>query len=235
MLPEFAFYLSWLVAHKVNRLQFVLLCPSRKLDKCTNSQHTERYQTMVRYAHAFGIELHADIALAIKQQHAMHMITARHLPDQLAEIRSVVDWALGTVGFDGMATEAGTSEFTKTKCETSLAWYNELGQYIEQKYPRKKSFIKLHVSKVLSHFAYLFFSHRFENCIPRAKCVLNTHHQSRHWTARSISTSFRSMPMSQWECSPTLSKVPKAQIFHSFSDIIFLFAIKKFLEVLSER
>jgi hypothetical protein len=54
MLPEFALYLGWLAAHKVNRLEFVILCPNDKLADCQNANHTARYQVLVEYAHSFG-------------------------------------------------------------------------------------------------------------------------------------------------------------------------------------
>jgi hypothetical protein len=33
-----------------------------------------------------------------------------------------------------------------TSCNDSLAWYNELTTYIENEYPGKKAYIKMHVS-----------------------------------------------------------------------------------------
>ena len=97
MLPEFALYLSWLSAHKVNRLEFSALCPSDKLVECQSEDKTTKYQTLVKFAHSFGIALFVDIAFALKQQHAMRMIYSSTLPEQLREIRASVDWALGKV------------------------------------------------------------------------------------------------------------------------------------------
>ncbi len=44
MLPEWQLYLSWLAAHKVNRIEFVILCPSDKLLECQNENKTARYR-----------------------------------------------------------------------------------------------------------------------------------------------------------------------------------------------
>lgn len=44
MVPEWQQYLGWLAAHKVNRLEFVLLCPSDDLNLCQNANKTQRYR-----------------------------------------------------------------------------------------------------------------------------------------------------------------------------------------------
>ena len=144
---EFPLYLAWLSAHKVNRIEFVLLCPSDSLPSCQSQERGLMYQKVVAAAHDFGIALLADISFALKQQHAMRMIYSSDLPTQLKEIRNTADWALGMVGFDGISTEAGTSEFTATNCNISLAWYNELATYLNSSYPKARCYIKLHVSQ----------------------------------------------------------------------------------------
>ena len=148
MSTEFESYLTWLAAHKVNRLEFVVLCPDDNLAKCQNATRTARLTQVVAIAHAYGIAVVADIALAIKQQHAMRMIYSKDIHVQISEIQQSVDWALGSVGFDAISTEAGTSEFTSTSCEASLVWYNTLSGYIDAKFGSfARSYIKMHVSQ----------------------------------------------------------------------------------------
>ncbi len=44
MLPEWSRYLGWLASHKVNRVEFVVLCPSDELPRCQDANRTARYR-----------------------------------------------------------------------------------------------------------------------------------------------------------------------------------------------
>jgi hypothetical protein len=147
MLPEYVMYLSWLSAQKVNRLEWVILCDERS-DWCLSANRTARMLQLTSTAHSFGIAVLADIGITIRQQHAMHMInnSSVTVPQMTADIHTYVDWALAQCGFNGISTEAGTSEFKHDACSETLVQYNILADYMTSTYPKTRLYIKEHIS-----------------------------------------------------------------------------------------
>lgn len=128
-LHEWTLYLQWIAAHRMTHVEWVVLCDESYKSFCWSTQRQQRFQTLIDTAHRFGVKVFLDVAIAMRQQHAMHMIedTSEPLPKQEADIKNAITWLIGC-HLDGISTENGVSEFTHASCNNSLNWMNILTQ-----------------------------------------------------------------------------------------------------------
>jgi hypothetical protein len=112
MLPEWDRFLEWMLANGQNRVHWVLLEATSWKDFAQSETRRLRLKKLVDRAHAFDIAVGADVPIVLQQQHTFRLITKMGaLPDELAQLRSRVDWLM-SAGYDYLATENGTTEFT---------------------------------------------------------------------------------------------------------------------------
>lgn len=126
-LHEWQLYLQWIVANRMTHIEWVMLCGESYKDYCWSSQRQQRLKQLIDMAHEFGVEVYLDLAIAMAQQHAMHMIqnTKAPMEQQIQDIKNAIAWMTGC-GIDGISTENGVSEFTHASCNKSLTWMNAL-------------------------------------------------------------------------------------------------------------
>ena len=145
MLPEWDRFLEWLLANGQNRVHWVLLEADAWKDFSTSETRRLRLKELVARAHAFGITVGADVPIALQQQHTFRLVRpSGDLAEELTQLRGRVDWLM-SAGYDYLATENGTTEFTHPEASRMLAWMNELARHVGEVH-HKPTYVKLHCS-----------------------------------------------------------------------------------------
>ena len=146
MLPEWDRFLEWMLANGQNRVHWVLLEAASWSEFATSETRRLRLAKLVDRAHAFGVAVGLDVPIVLQQQHTFRLITKTGtLDDELSQLRRRVDWLM-SAGFDYLATENGTTEFTHPAPERMLAWMNELAKYLDEQHEQAPSYVKVHCS-----------------------------------------------------------------------------------------
>lgn len=146
MLPEWDRFLEWMLANGQNRVHWVLLEAASWKEFAQSETRRLRLKKLVDRAHAFDVAVGVDVPIVLQQQHTFRLITKMgELSDELAQLRSRVDWLM-SAGYDYLATENGTTEFTHPDPARMLAWMNELAIYLDTKHKQAPSYIKIHSS-----------------------------------------------------------------------------------------
>ncbi|MBI4816895.1 MAG: hypothetical protein HY791_11585 [Deltaproteobacteria bacterium] len=144
-LPEWESLCEWLVANRQNRVHWVLLAAESWATFGDSTLRQNRLKQLADIGHDFGIAVGVDAPIALGQQHSFRLLRqSGELEAEKAEIRSRVDYLM-TAGFDYLATEAGTSEFTHPDDHRMLAWMNELARHLDETYGAP-AYIKIHTS-----------------------------------------------------------------------------------------
>jgi hypothetical protein len=145
MLPEWDRFLEWMLANRQNRVHWVLLEADSWSTFATSDVRLGRLKRLVDRGHAFGLTIGVDVPIALGQQHTFRLITqAGELADETAQLESRVDWLM-RAGFDYLATENGTTEFTHADATRMVAWMDALAAHLGDVY-RKRAFVKIHCS-----------------------------------------------------------------------------------------
>jgi len=146
MLPEWESYLTWAMANRLNRVHWVLLESESWEDFARGDVRQGRLQKLVDMSHAAGLPVGVDVPISLQQQHAFRLLAdTGDLDDELAQIRDSVDWLMDA-GFDYLATESGTSEFTHPEPERMLAWMDELAIHLDEQHDGRRAYMKIHCS-----------------------------------------------------------------------------------------
>jgi len=154
MLPEWETYLEWALANRLNRVHWVLLESDSWGEFARGSVRLDRLATLVDTAHAAGMPVGVDVPISLQQQHAFRLVTdTGDLAEELSQLRDTVDWLMDA-GFDYLATESGTSEFTHPEPETMLAWMDELASHLDEQHDGRRAYMKIHCSTGLAAEGY---------------------------------------------------------------------------------
>ncbi len=146
LLPEWDATLEWLLANRQNRVQWMPLWAASWAEFADSEERVARMRELVDRAHAYGLAAGVDVPITLAQQHAYRLIrTQGDLQAELAELRQRIDHVM-KAGFDFLASESGTSEFTHSDDTHMVAWMNELARYLDVQYG-KRAYMKIHVSQ----------------------------------------------------------------------------------------
>lgn len=146
MLPEWASFLEWALANRLNRVHWVLLESESWGDFARGAIRQDRLAKLVDMAHAADMPVGVDVPISLAQQHAFRLVTETGDEEaELAQIRDTTDWLMAA-GFDYLATESGTSEFTHPEPERMLAWMNELASHLDGQHDGARAYMKIHCS-----------------------------------------------------------------------------------------
>ena len=150
MVSDVASLFEWLVANRQNHVQWILLAsPEWKRSGWVDSaQRQRRLRRLTDLGRSFGLTVGADIPIAEVQQRAWYMVTRfvpHDVPSMVAQIRARLEWLFDGAGFDYLASESGTSEFTHPECSAMLALINATAN-CAQAYHGKRAYIKVHAS-----------------------------------------------------------------------------------------
>lgn len=147
MLPDWELFLEWCVANRQNHVEWVLLWAESWGEFGDSTLRQQRLATLVDYSHQWCIAAGVDASLALEQQHGFRFIRETgNLASELAQIRQRVDWLMAA-GFDFLATESGTSEFTNPGDHVMLQWMNEFARHLDEAHNGAKGYIKVHCSQ----------------------------------------------------------------------------------------
>jgi hypothetical protein len=146
MLPEWERYLEWSVANGQNRVHWIPLIADSWAEFGESDARLARFRELVELGHAFGVAVGVDVPIALHQQHAWRMVTefgdeAR----EIAQIEARVDRLYRSGGFDYLATENGTTEFTHPEDQRMLDWMNALARRSSEAHG-KPTYVKIHAS-----------------------------------------------------------------------------------------
>lgn len=146
MLPEWERFLEWALANRLNRVHWVLLESESWSEFARGAVRQGRLAKLADMAHAAGMPVGVDAPVSLAQQHAFRLLTdTGEIDDELAQIRASVDWLM-EAGFDYLATESGTSEFTHPEPERMLAWMDELARHLDEEHGGSRAYMKIHCS-----------------------------------------------------------------------------------------
>jgi hypothetical protein len=146
MLGEWESFLDWSLANRQNCVEWVLLMAGSWQQFADGPVRQARLAELVGMAHDRGIGAGIDAPFALMQQHAWFMVRQQgSLPDELAQIRSRIDWLMGA-GFDFLGGEMGTGEFASTDDVRFVEWMNEAARYLDENYAGKRLYMKIHCS-----------------------------------------------------------------------------------------
>ena len=154
MLPEWELFLEWALANRLNRVHWVLLEADSWSDFARGAVRHGRLAKLADMAHAAGLPVGVDVPISLAQQHAFRLVTETgELDDELLQIRESVDWLMDA-GFDYLATESGSSEFTHPEPERMLAWMDELARHLDEDHGGSRAYMKIHCSTGLAAEGY---------------------------------------------------------------------------------
>jgi hypothetical protein len=130
MLPHVDLFFEWCVAHRVNRVEWLLL-GSRKWGPIVESAlRHRRLALLAGMAQSWGLMAGVDVPIALQQQHSWVMTTTLGpVKYQLQAVRDRVDWVM-SAGFDFMSTESGLSEFTSPDDQLMLQLLNAFAERV---------------------------------------------------------------------------------------------------------
>jgi len=110
--------LEWMLAHKQTYFEWMLLSDRARDELSQGFELSEERQIrltqLVTMAHAFGLEVGADIPVTLQQQHALCLVpgSTGKWEEDAARLEQRVRWVLAC-GFDHLGTELGSTEFTR--------------------------------------------------------------------------------------------------------------------------
>ncbi|MBX3227029.1 MAG: hypothetical protein KIT84_41280 [Labilithrix sp.] len=145
-LPEWDRFLEWMIANRQNQVEWVLLEAKSWQSFALSDERLARLTAIVTRAHEWGIDAGADTPMALQQQHSFKLVEEQgELATELASIHKRVDWLM-KAGYDFLATENGTTEFTHADPARMLAWMNEIVRYMHDEHDGRHANIKVHCS-----------------------------------------------------------------------------------------
>jgi len=115
-------YIDWLVANRQNALQWILL------DSVPESEWKQQASRITEYAHRRGVLVIAQSSFTSEQQNAHRLIDTADAIDDFQQIRDGIDSIL-EAGFDAICLNLGSSEFSETDPDETIAWMNEAASW----------------------------------------------------------------------------------------------------------
>lgn len=113
MVPDVSRFFEWSIAHRLNRVEWILLGNRRWGSLVDSPLRQARLRLLAALGQGLGLMVGVDDPIAFQQQHSWVMTTTL-APEvwQVAAVKERVDWLIGGAGFDFLSTEAGFSEFS---------------------------------------------------------------------------------------------------------------------------
>ena len=128
-LGEWISYMEWMIAQKLNRVQWFLLY-SNLFQEYADSVERQQYLTqLVDIGHQFGLKVGISVGIELKQEHAYALVRTSSNPIQ--QIHEHVQY-LSACGFDYMAVQLGSTEVTHGSALEMLDWLNEVTTFANE-------------------------------------------------------------------------------------------------------
>lgn len=152
-LREWDLFLEWMIAHRQNQVEWVLLADKTHLTYNDSPERIARLKTVVDMSHAWGLLSGIDVGLIFEQQNMWRLL--RNVTTDEAdnnEIRGRLKWLM-QAGWDFVTAEMGASEFTSPEDTKMLLWMNTLTSEVENGFNRYAA-VKIHITQgqTANHF-----------------------------------------------------------------------------------
>lgn len=103
MVPEVEAFFQWLLANGQNQCEWVLMYAKGFENYANSTLRQQRLKNLTDMAHLYGLQVGADVPIALVQQHAWTMVT-NPKADIDAQIAERLDWVFDGAGFDFLNT-----------------------------------------------------------------------------------------------------------------------------------
>jgi hypothetical protein len=144
-LKEWDLFGEWMIAHRQNQVEWVLLADKTHLTFNDSPERIERLKKLVEMSHAWGLLTGIDVGVIFEQQNMWRLLrTVSTDQADSIEIRSRIRYLMGA-DFDFMTAEMGSSEFTSPTDTKMLFWMNVLTDSLENVFNRYAA-VKVHCS-----------------------------------------------------------------------------------------
>lgn len=146
LLPEWDLFLEWMIAHRQNAIEWVLLADKTHISFNDSPERIARLQRLVQMSHAWGLLTGIDVGVVFEQQNMWRLLRTpgTDQADSL-EIRGRIAWLM-KADWDFMTAEMGASEFTAPGDLKMLYWMNILTDEMERVFNRFAA-VKVHCSE----------------------------------------------------------------------------------------
>ncbi|GAB5034062.1 Hypothetical protein NocV09_01700240 [Nannochloropsis oceanica] len=146
MVPDVSRFFEWSVAHRLNRIEWILLGNRRWGDLVASPLRQARLRFLAGLGQGMGLMVGVDDPIAFQQQHSWVMTTTL-APEawQVASVMERVDWLIGGANFDFLSTEAGFSEFSAPDDKLMLRLLNVFASHVNGTWG-KEATVKVHCS-----------------------------------------------------------------------------------------
>lgn len=125
-LGEWISYMEWIVAQKLNRVEWYLLYSNLYADYADSPERQQYLSQLVDIGHQFGLIIGINIPMALVQEHAWSLVRSKSNP--IEQIHEHLEY-ISACGFDFMTTLLGSTEFSHGSATEMLAWLNEATSY----------------------------------------------------------------------------------------------------------
>lgn len=145
-LHEWDLFLEWMLAHRQNQVEWVLLADKTHQTFNDSDERAQRLKTLVNMAHGWGLLAGIDVGIVFEQQNMWRLLRSPGADaNDSTEIRSRLKWLM-RAGWDFVTAEMGTSEFTSPDDVKTVFWMNTLTDEMERVYNRFAA-VKVHISQ----------------------------------------------------------------------------------------
>jgi len=146
MVPDVLRFFEWSVAHRLNRIEWILLGNRRWGALVASPLRQARLRFLACLGQGMGLMVGVDDPIAFQQQHSWVMTTTL-APEawQVASVRERVDWLIGGANFDFLSTEAGFSEFSAPDDKLMLRLLDAFASHVNGTWG-KEATVKVHCS-----------------------------------------------------------------------------------------
>lgn len=146
MVPDVLKFFEWSVAHRLNRIEWILLGNRRWGALVSSPLRQARLRFLAGLGQGMGLMVGVDDPIAFQQQHSWVMTTTL-APEawQVASVRERVDWLISGANFDFLSTEAGFSEFSAPDDKLMLRLLDAFASHVNGTWG-KEATVKVHCS-----------------------------------------------------------------------------------------
>lgn len=152
LLPYWSLYMEWLIAHKQNEVEWMLLWDPEHAEFNQSDIRKRRLKLINQMSHDWGIESGAVTPLRFVQQNGWTLLrnhekrkgTPNEKQENIKEIKTNLDWLL-EAGFTAIGGELGEGEFSSAPAEATIEELNTIADHLSQKEIPYR--VKVHVSQ----------------------------------------------------------------------------------------
>ncbi len=145
-LAEWELFNEWLIAHRQNMIEWVLLADKTYTAFNDSAERIQRLKKIVSISHSWGVLTGIDVGVVFEQQNMYRLLRTpgTDIADS-NEIRSRIRYLM-KADWDFITAEMGASEFTAPADTKMLYWMNVLTDQMESVHNRFAA-VKVHIAQ----------------------------------------------------------------------------------------